>query len=126
MDEQAIHAAQELNLIYSQSLLLYSILPNVSRPRMNPGKPTPSAHVNGMIGSAMNQVTNALSQVSLQSNAHANQAAPTLEVLNIQKTSNKGGQKAKKKRNKRTLTPLATVATITRRRMRGTIRKKGR
>ena len=48
-----------------------------------------------MFGSALNQVTNALSQVSLQSNASKNQATPTFEVLNIQKTSKKGGQKGK-------------------------------
>lgn len=60
-EEQAIHAAQQLDLIYSQSRLLYSILPNALRLGMNPSKPTPSAHVDGMIGSTMNQVTNALS-----------------------------------------------------------------
>ena len=60
---------------------------------MNPNKTTPSAHVEGMIGSIINQVTNALSQVSLQSNALASQETPTLEVLNIQKTSKKGVSK---------------------------------
>ena len=64
-DEQAIHAAQQLDLIYSQSRLLYSILRNAPRPGVNLSKPSPSAHVDGMIGSALNQVTNALSQVSL-------------------------------------------------------------
>ena len=60
-EEQAIHAAQQLYLIYSQSRLLYSILPNAPRPGTNPNKPSPSAHADGMIGSALNQVTNALS-----------------------------------------------------------------
>ena len=68
---------------------------------MNPRKPTRSAHADGMIGSEINQVTNALSQVSLQSNAPTSQEAPTSEVLNIQKTSKKGGQKGKTKKEKK-------------------------
>jgi ribosomal protein L44E len=48
-----------------------------------------------MIGSALNQVTNALSQVSLQSNGSTSQATPTSEVLNVQKTSKNGRQKGK-------------------------------
>ena len=68
---------------------------------MNPSKPTPSAHVDNMIGSTMNQVTNALSHVSLQSNVPKSQATPTLEVLNVQKTSKKGGQKGKNKKEKK-------------------------
>ena len=54
-----------------------------------------------MIGSATNQVTNALSQVSLQSNAPASQATPTSQVLNVQKTSKKRGQKGKTKKEKK-------------------------
>ena len=61
-----------------------------------------------MIGSALNQVTNALSQVSLQSNASANQATPTSEVLNIQKTSKKGGQKGKSKKERKEKNANAT------------------
>jgi ribosomal protein L44E len=57
-----------------------------------------------MIGSALNQVTNALSQVSLQSNASANQMTPTFEVLNVQKKNKKGGQKGKSKKERREIT----------------------
>ena len=60
-EEQAIHMAQPLDLTYSLSRLLYSILPNAPRPGTNLSKPAPSAHADGMIGSAINQVTNALS-----------------------------------------------------------------
>ena len=59
-EEQAIHAAQQLDLIYSQSWLLYSILSNAPRLGADLNKPLPSAHVDGMIGSSLNQVTNAL------------------------------------------------------------------
>lgn len=54
-----------------------------------------------MIGSAINKVTNALSLVSLQSNIVASQTTPMSEVLNIQKTSKKGGQKGKTKKQKK-------------------------
>jgi ribosomal protein L44E len=81
--------------------LLYSIFPNAPRLGEDLSKPPPSAHVDGMIGSAWNQVTNALSQVSLQSNASVNQATPTSEVLNIQKTSKKGGKKGKSKKERK-------------------------
>ena len=100
-EKQAIHAAQQLDLMYSHSQLFYSILPNAPWLGVNPNKPTPSAHADDMIGSAMNQVTNALSQVSLQSNVPTSQATPTSEVLNVQKTSKKGGQKGKKKKDKK-------------------------
>ena len=108
LEEQAIHAAQQLDLIYSQSRLLYSILPNAPRPGANPRKPSPSTHADGMIGSALNQVTKALSHVSLQSNASASQTTPTSEVLNFQKTSKKGGQKGKSKKERKEKTTSAT------------------
>ena len=60
-----------------------------------------------MIGSTLNQVTNALSQVSLQSNASANQATQASEVLNVQKTNKKGGQKGKSKKERRERTANA-------------------
>jgi ribosomal protein L44E len=106
-EEQVIRVAQQLDLIYSQSRLLYSILPNAPRPGANMNKPPPSAHADGMIGSALNQVTNALSQVSLQSNASINQATPTSKVLNIQKTNKKGGQKGKSKKERKERTANA-------------------
>lgn len=60
-----------------------------------------------MISSTLNQVTNYLSQVSLQSNVSANQTTPAYEVLNVQKTNNKGGQKGKSKKERRERTANA-------------------
>ena len=53
-EEQAIHAAQQLDLIYSQSRLLYSILPNAPQPGADLNKPPPSARADSMISSALN------------------------------------------------------------------------
>ena len=74
-----MNIAQQLDLIYSQSQLLYSILPNAPRMGTNPSKPSPSTHADGMIGSTLNQVTNALIEVSLQLNASTSQATPLLK-----------------------------------------------
>jgi hypothetical protein len=106
-EEQAIHAAQQLDLIYSQSRLLYFILPNVPWPGADLNKPPPSAHANGMIGSALDQVTNALGQVSLHSNASANQTTPSSKVFNVQQSNKKGGQKGKSKKERRERTANA-------------------
>ena len=54
-----------------------------------------------MIGSALNQVTNALGQVSLHSNASSNQTTPASKVLNVQQSNKKGGQKGKSRKERR-------------------------
>ena len=47
--EQAIFRAQELDLIYVQSSLLYEIIPNAPRSSFNPQvKPRP--HADGIVG----------------------------------------------------------------------------
>ena len=107
LEEQAIHAAQQLDLIYSQSQLLYSILPNAPRLGADLNKPPPSAHADGMIGSALNQVTNSLGQVSLHSNASANPMTPSSKVLKVQQSNKKGGQKGKSKKERRERTANA-------------------
>ena len=61
-----------------------------------------------MIGFALNQVTNALSQVSLQSNVSTSQTTSTSEVLNVQKTSKKGRQKGKSKKERKEKNANAT------------------
>ena len=47
-EEQAIFRAQELDLIYSQSGLLYEIIPNAPRSSFDP-KLKPRPHANGII-----------------------------------------------------------------------------
>ena len=48
-EEQAIFRAQELDLIYAQSGLLYEILPNAPRSSFDP-KIKPRPHANGIVG----------------------------------------------------------------------------
>ena len=50
-EEQVIFRAQELDLIYAQSGILYEIIPNVPRSNFDPNfKPRP--HGDGIVGSA--------------------------------------------------------------------------
>ena len=49
-EEQAIFRAQELDLIYAQSILLYEIIPNAPRSNFDP-KIKPGPHANGIVGS---------------------------------------------------------------------------
>ena len=48
-EEQAIFRAQELDLIYAQSRILYEIIPNASRSSFNP-KIKPGPHADGIVG----------------------------------------------------------------------------
>ena len=50
-EEQAIFRAQELDLIYAQSSLLYEIIPNAPRSSFDP-KVKPRPHADGIVGYA--------------------------------------------------------------------------
>ena len=50
-EEQAIFRAQELDLIYAQSGLLYEIIPNAPRSSFDP-KVKPGPHADGIVGCA--------------------------------------------------------------------------
>jgi hypothetical protein len=47
--EQDIRCSQYLDLVYSQSCTLYHIIPRGPRPLNDLSKPTPGAHVNGVV-----------------------------------------------------------------------------
>ena len=102
-EEEAILRAQQLDLVYSQSRVLYQIFPNAPRAETDPTKPTPGPHADGVIGStanAVSQVANAMGQLSLHSNgltAHssspsAQKSTPPSDILSVQKATTKGGQ----------------------------------
>ena len=50
-EEEAILRAQKLDLIYSQSRILYEIIPDAPRPMHNVEKPKPGPHADGVVGS---------------------------------------------------------------------------
>ena len=67
-EEQAIFRAQELNLIYTQSVLLYEIITNALRSSFDP-KVKPWPHADGIVGSTSTKlaysVVKQVSQLSI-------------------------------------------------------------
>lgn len=78
-EEQVLLKAQQLDLVYFQSIMLYEILPNAPRFDTDPTKPASGPHVDRVIGSvgnaAVNQVANQMGQMSIYTNPPATTAA---------------------------------------------------
>ena len=55
-EEEAIIRAQQLDLVYSQSRVLYDILPNAPRTETDPTKFVPGPHTDGVVCSIQNTV----------------------------------------------------------------------
>ena len=51
IDKQLILRAQQLDLIYYQSGILYETIPHVVRPSTDPSKPPIAHHGDGVVGS---------------------------------------------------------------------------
>jgi hypothetical protein len=88
-EEDAIMRAQQLQLIYSQSGLLYEILPNAPRSILDKTRQRVGPHADGIVGSAQTkpaeQLTKQLQQLSIQ---HTAASQPTALVAPPTKTSN--------------------------------------
>jgi hypothetical protein len=112
-EEDAIMRAQQLELIYSQSGLLYEILPDAPRSILDKTRQRAGPHANGIVGSTqtklVEQMTKQLQQLSIH-HTTANQttipAAPptqTSDVHSVQSTNPKATQQpdGKKKQHKK-------------------------
>ena len=91
-EEQAIFRAQELDLIYAQSGLLYEIIPNASRSSFDP-KVKPGPHADGIVGCASAKpadlIAKQVSQLSIKQSASgqatdSSQPAQMPSVLSVQ------------------------------------------
>jgi len=60
-EEEAIMRAQQLELIYSQSGLLYEVFPDAPRSILDKARQKSGPHVDGIVGSAQAKPTNQLS-----------------------------------------------------------------
>ena len=95
-EEEAIIKAQQLDLIYSQSGILYEIIPEASRPMHNVEKPKPRPHADGVVGSVnsptVESLTKLIHQLSIKkSMVEAAKAAPSPQSANFfAQTSQKG------------------------------------
>ena len=88
------------DLIYTQSSLLYEIIPNTPHSSFDP-KVKPGPHVDGIVGCAsvkpVDSVAKQVSQLSLNQSATrqataSSQPAQTVNVLSVQSSNQKGNQ----------------------------------
>jgi hypothetical protein len=103
-EEEAIMRAQQLELIYSQSGLLYEIFPDAPRSILDKTRQKSGPHVDGIVGSAQakpaDQLSNQLQQLSIQqtvaSQTSSSVAPPTQtsDVHSVQSTNPKANQQA--------------------------------
>jgi len=70
LEEQVIFRAQHLELIYSQSGMLYKIIPDVSRSTLDLEKLKATLHVDGIVGFSQSKVidllTNQMQNLAIQ------------------------------------------------------------
>ena len=91
-EEQAIFRAQELDLIYAQSGLLYEIIPNAPHSNFDP-KVKPGPHADGIVGYTSTKPTDSVvkkvSQLSINQYTSgqalaSSQPTQTTSVLSVQ------------------------------------------
>jgi hypothetical protein len=110
-EEEAIMRAHQLEMIYSQSGLLYEILPDAPRSILDKTRQKSGPHVDGIVDSAQvkpaDQLSNQLQQLSIQetiaSQTIGSTAPPTQtsNVHSVQLTNPKSNQQADGKKNRR-------------------------
>ena len=61
-EEEAILRAQQLDLIYSHSGILYDIIPNAPRPIHSVEKPKHGPHADGVVGSVKSPTVESLAK----------------------------------------------------------------
>ena len=97
-EEESILKVQQLDLIYSQSRILYEIIPEAPRPTHDAEKPKPGPHADGVVGSinypTIEYLDKKLHQLSIkQSMVEVAKAAPSPQSANVfAQTSQKGNQ----------------------------------
>jgi hypothetical protein len=108
--EEAISRAQYLDLVYSQSGILYELIPNATRATTDPSKPLSTSYADGVIGSVKTQYTSPLTRTTQRS---ASTSAPSSttpsstspqtqvsEVNTVQSAPSQQSRGKKKARNK--------------------------
>lgn len=93
-----------MDLIYSQSRMLYKILSNIARAEIDPTKTTPGPHADGVISSAVGQVTSSMRKVTLHQNpnqSHSQKQTSSAEVLSTEASKLYNQPNGKKGRNKK-------------------------
>jgi hypothetical protein len=88
--EEAIMRAQQLELIYSQSSLLYKVFPDVQRSILDKARHKSGPHADGLVGSVeanpIDQLSNQLQQILIQqtaTNQASSSAAPPTQTSDV-------------------------------------------
>ena len=106
--DQDIFRAQQLDLIYAQSGILYEIIPNAPRSNFDP-KIKPRPHANGIVGSnstkLVDSITKQVSQLSINQSTlgqamTSSQPTQSASVISVQSSNPKGNQQPGRKRKK--------------------------
>lgn len=101
-EEEAIIRAQQLDLVYSQSRVLYDILPNAPRAEMDPMKFVPGPHADGVVDSVQNTAAQQnVNQSQKQENPCYQNTNMSADILAIQKGSQPSEGKKKGKNKKK-------------------------
>jgi hypothetical protein len=110
-EEDAIMRTQQLELIYSQSGLLYEILPDAPHSILDKTRQRVGPHADGIVGSTQTkptkQLTNQLQQLSIQhttanqTTALASPPTKTSDVHTVQSTNPKATQQPEGKKKQR-------------------------
>ena len=95
-EEEAILSAQQLELIYSQSRILYELIAKALRPTHDVEKPNPGPHANGVVGSVnsptIEYLAKQLHQLSVKhSMVEATKASPSPQNANVFSQSSQKG-----------------------------------
>ena len=107
-EEQAIFWAQELDLIYAQSRLLYDIIPNAPCSSFDP-KIKPGPHADGIVGCTstkpVDSVVKQVSQLSINQSTSGqamtlSQPTQTASVLSMQLSDHKGNKQPERNKKK--------------------------
>ena len=107
-EEQAIFRAQELDLIYAQSGLLYEIIPNAPRSSFDP-KVKPGPHADGIVGCASKKPAGSVAKQVAQSSTNqsasgqamaSSHPTQTANVHAVQTSDQKGNQQPGRNRKK--------------------------
>jgi hypothetical protein len=88
IQDEAIARAQYLDLVYSQSVTLYELIPNAPHPSTDPLKPSSTSHIDGVIGSVKTQTSSQSTDMTNRSiispttgRIHSHQNPPRLKYL---------------------------------------------
>jgi hypothetical protein len=110
-EEEAIMRAQQLELIYSQSVLLYEVLLDAPRSILDKARQMSGPHADGIVGSTQakptDQLSNQLQQLSIQqttASQNPGSVSPSTQTSNIhivQSMNPKANQQPKGKKKQR-------------------------